>query len=416
MRLSVVAVVVACVLAPVRAGAEEGDDPRSRHTNDLFGSALALDGDRLAVGVPGSNAGGFDAGLVHVYEHDDGEWRLAAQLHSPGDEPARTHFGRSVALAGDTLVVGATIEDGYIGNTDERRGAVYVYTHERGDWQLAASLGDEGTDSDSFGQAVALVGDTLAVASHWRVRDRSLLPTLVHVFRRHGAGWEAEASIELPEPDFAAFALGDGTLLVSTGWEFAAHRRDGASWRADPSLVVGSGHIAGVAVDGDVALVLHGQEPRVSVHRDRDGAWSLEAELVVPEVSAMIGRPALAGDLLAASVADEQAGRRVVLWRRQDEQWQEFAAAFAPPELDRHLLFGEALAVDSRWLAIGVPMAGAGSEQSGLVLVHALEEGLPEVARLSPGDSLTGCGCRSGGGSGGLLGGVWLLARRRRRR
>nr|WP_263430207.1 FG-GAP repeat protein [Nannocystis pusilla] len=353
--------------------------------------------------------------MVHVYEHDDGEWRLAAQLHSPGDEPARAHFGRSVALAGDTLVVGATIEDGYIGNTDVRRGAVYVYTHERGDWQLAASLGDEGTDSDSFGQAVALVGDTLAVASDWRVRERSRLATQVHVFRRHGAAWDAEARIDLPEPDFAALALGDGTLLVSTGWEFAAHRRDGASWRADPSPVVEPGAIDEVVVDGDVALVLDRQESRVSVHRDRDGAWSLEGELVVPEVSDLVGRPALAGDLIAAAV-DDELGRHVVLWQRQDEGWQEFGAVGAPSELHEYAVFGEGLAVDSRWLAIGVPEAGAGFERSGLVHVHAIDDGLPEVARLSPEDSLTGCGCRTGGGPGGLLGGVWLLARRRRRR
>jgi len=408
--------VVACALAPARASAGDGETPGSRHANDVFGSALALDGDRLAVAAPGSNAGGFDAGLVHVYEHDDGEWRLTAQLHNPGDEPVRGHFGRALALAGDTLVVGAPVEVVSMVDSDERRGAVHVYTHGRGDWQLTASLGDEGTDSDSFGQAVALVGDTLAVASRWRVRDRSLLPTQVHVFRRHGAGWDAEARIDLPEPEFRALALGDDTLLVSSGGELAAHRRDGASWRADPSLVVERGAFDGMVVDGDVALVLHRQESRVSIHRDRDGAWSPEAELVVPAVSDLVGTPVLAGDLIAAAVDDELAGRQVALWRRQDEGWQAFAAVGAPFELHEYAVFGEALAVDSRWLVIGVPEAGVGIERTGLVHVHAVDDRLPEVARLSPADALTGCGCRTGGGSGGLLGGVWLLGRRRRRR
>ena len=87
------------------------------------------------------------------------------------------YFGASVALSGDTLVVGAYGEassaTGFNGdqsdNTKHRAGAVYVFVREGTTWSQEAYIKASNTDEgDDFGyNSVALSGDTLAVGAHY---------------------------------------------------------------------------------------------------------------------------------------------------------------------------------------------------------------------------------------------------------
>jgi hypothetical protein len=409
--------IAAVLLVPVSARAGHVDTPEQPHANDFFGRALALDGDTLAVGIAGANAAGFDAGRVHVYVHERGEWVLEGQLDNPGDEPAYGNFGLALALDGDTLVVGATSEDGYILGEHGQRGAVHVYARERGRWRLQTSLEDPDTDTDAFGHAVALAGDTLAIAADARVRERTMLTRQVHLFRRDGDAWALEARIDLPDITRSnRLALGDGTLLVSSWPGLLAFRREGGTWREDalpviedPSRFVVAGDTALVQVGGDVGFV---------VLRDRDGAWAQEATLPAPSyVSAL----ALAGDVAACSSSDYDPEvmmevARVERWRRVDGVWSPGAAIVQPADVPgEYPEFGAALGVAARWVAVGAPRAGwPHFVQSGVVDVFENTEAAPLVARLAPDDELDGCGCRSSG-PGGLFVGLLALGWRRRR-
>ncbi|HAV65149.1 MAG TPA: hypothetical protein DCY13_22605, partial [Verrucomicrobiales bacterium] len=85
---------------------------------DLFGHAIAFDGNTLVVGAPGessgspgingnqSDNGATRAGAVYVFVRNGGVWSQQAYLKAsnPG---AEDEFGKSVAIAGDTIVVGA---------------------------------------------------------------------------------------------------------------------------------------------------------------------------------------------------------------------------------------------------------------------------------------------------------------------
>lgn len=416
MRLSVLALLAAALVPNLALAAGPGA-VGYRQANDFFGQTLALDGDRLAVGVDGSNTGGFDAGLVHVYVHEDGEWQLEARLQNPDEMPANGNFGRSVALAADTLVVSAT--------TDEGRGVVHTFRHDGEHWRLQASLDDPDTDQDQFGRTLALAGDTLAIGSYARVRDRSPLPSQVSLFRRDGDAWAEEARIDLPEDRWNhSLALGDGTLLVSSSMpSITAYRRTGGVWRDDPSLVVDFEFLLGVAIDGDTALMLGGTSPAALVYRDAGAAWSLDTEIDYSRGAASVSLNALAldGDWAAFGFTYDDADTersRVALWHRQDGGWQH-AGDIQPPsgQSDFLLSFGTTVAVAPRWLAVGAPRTGESTlSQSGLVYVYANAADLPEVARLGPDDALPGCGCRTGGGPMGLLIGLFALGRRRRSR
>ena len=97
---------------------------------DLFGTAIAADGDRVAISARQANPGN-----VHVFDRDgNGDW-----IQQPGALESRgisDLYGESLALRDDLIVVGAEW-DGEAGN---RAGAVYVYELVGGAWLEKAKL------------------------------------------------------------------------------------------------------------------------------------------------------------------------------------------------------------------------------------------------------------------------------------
>ncbi len=136
--------------------------------NDEFGSSLALSGDGLAVGAPGETPEAFgfaiNSGAVYVFRRAGPAWReealLRAAFFDQGDR-----FGGSVALAQDTLLVGAVGEDGagtnlsgqWATNSARDSGAVYRLRKYANGWQQDFYLkATNATSDDAFGTSVAL--------------------------------------------------------------------------------------------------------------------------------------------------------------------------------------------------------------------------------------------------------------------
>ena len=135
---------------------------------DLFGGAVALSDDTLAVGAVGKNSADNskpDAGAVYVFSSDNnGEWRQQGFLRAFNAD-AGDLFGSAVALSGDTLAVGAVGENG-AGNIEPDTGAAYIFIRSNGEWRQQATLRAFNADAgDLFGGAIALSGDTLAVGA-----------------------------------------------------------------------------------------------------------------------------------------------------------------------------------------------------------------------------------------------------------
>lgn len=117
-------------------------------SDDLFGTALAIDEDLLAVGAPGANN---EAGQVHIYSRSNTVWSyettLEATTPNDGDE-----FGYSVALAGDYLIVGAP-------GWSSGQGKVYAFLRDGDDddWEENTITGGEGAAAGvNFGAALSI--------------------------------------------------------------------------------------------------------------------------------------------------------------------------------------------------------------------------------------------------------------------
>ena len=139
----------------------------TREANDEFGYAVAIDGDTAVVGMPGED-NPDNSGAAFVFTRDSsGTWSQVAKLRA-SDPNAQDRFGLSVAVHedtsnGDTIVVGAP-------HHSSSRGAVYVFTEPSDGWtstSTAAKLtASDRTDDDEFGDSVAVDGDTVVVGAH----------------------------------------------------------------------------------------------------------------------------------------------------------------------------------------------------------------------------------------------------------
>ncbi len=124
---------------------------------------------------------------------------------------ANDTLGYSVALSGDTLVVGSPQEGSsatgvngdQANNNAQNSGAVYVFTRTAGVWSQQAYLKASNTDAnDQFGVSVAISGDTIAVGAQFEDSNGSQSDNsaqdsgAVYVFTRAGGAWSQQAYLK----------------------------------------------------------------------------------------------------------------------------------------------------------------------------------------------------------------------------
>ncbi len=152
---------------------------------DQFGYSVAISGDTVVIGaktedsvstgVNGdqSDNGASDSGAAYVFVRTSGVWSQQAYLKASNTD-AGDQFGLSVAISGDTIVVGANLEDSFstgvngnqADNSGLNSGAAYVFVRSGGVWTQQAYLKASNTDSlDLFGYSVAISGDTIVVGA-----------------------------------------------------------------------------------------------------------------------------------------------------------------------------------------------------------------------------------------------------------
>lgn len=236
---------------------------------DQFGRATAIQGDIAIIGSPNATIEGREGqGAAYVYARSGGAWGEVQKLVA-GDGAAGDVFGIAVALDGDTLVVGAYSAEGY-------RGAAYVYTLAGGTWSEAQRLvADDRAEFDQFGWSVALQGDTLLVGAQGVAIDGRNGQGAVYAFERADGNWtqvDKFTSADGEAADGFGWAVGldgdsavagsgfvtiAGNLLQGAAYTF---ERAGMNWSQAQKLVASNGAAfdsfgLSVAISGDTLLV-----------------------------------------------------------------------------------------------------------------------------------------------------------------
>jgi len=209
----------------------------NRGDNDQFGWSVAASGDTVVIGAYGedSNTTGVnsnqvnnsasDSGAAYVFVRSGTNWTQQAYLKA-SDTASSDKFGTSVALSGETLVIGAPEEtSSFAGvqntalrtteqtnNSATSSGAAYVFTRSGTNWTQQAYLKAFNTGSgDQFGISVAVSDNTIAVGA-WNEDSAGGINSdgnsnnatnsgAAYVFVRNGATWSQQAFLKASNLD-----------------------------------------------------------------------------------------------------------------------------------------------------------------------------------------------------------------------
>ncbi len=165
------------------------DDPVS---NADFGRSVATDGNLVAVGAGGADAGLVNAaGAVYLFKRQGLDYMPEAKLVAP-DATTDAEFGRAVAIQGNMVIVGARFAQ--VGAL-AKAGAVYVFRKKGKSWCVEAKITSPApADEDNFGRALAIHGDILVVTARKEALNASDVGA-AYVFRQRGNGWMEEAKL-----------------------------------------------------------------------------------------------------------------------------------------------------------------------------------------------------------------------------
>ena len=173
---------------------------------DEFGRSVAMDGDTIVVGAYSDDDNGADSGSAYVFTRPATGWATATETVklTASDGLAYDHFGGSAGVDGDTIVVGAPRDD----TGRFATGSAYVFTKPAADWasatETAKLTASDGAADDHFGGSAGVDGDTIVVGAP-RDDDDGSLSGSVYASTMPAAGWAtATETAKLTASDGAA--------------------------------------------------------------------------------------------------------------------------------------------------------------------------------------------------------------------
>ena len=370
---------------------------------DGFGTSLSVDGDVAVLGAPGSDFAGGDAGAAYVYRFDGVGWVETAILVA-SDTVDGDHFGVSVSVSGETIVVGATWIDEY---DRAMPGAAYIFRFDGAEWVEEARLvSDDPMASDNFGLAAAIFGDTVVIAAPADIENGEFSGA-AYVFRHIGGRWNREQKLLVSDGgayDHFGSAVDAGEDIVVIGaigyhrtGEAFVYRFDGGNWTAEARLLnqdsrkyedFGSSiSISGdrVLVGDDHAVVSDARKGAAYIYRFNGSDWRREATLVASdgEFWDEFGYSAsLDGDFAVIGAPRSlRGGTTAYVFRFADDRWIEDAMLTLTS--DRHVT----VSVSGDHVVVGAPRNSRhGSASGSASTFRRRESGWEPLGELPPED------------------------------
>lgn len=311
---------------------------------DQFGYSVAISGDTIVVGAYfANNTGATDSGAAYVFVYNGANWVAQEKLSSP-DAFQGDRCGESVSISGETIAIGCRGDD----VTHDDQGSVYIWVRNGGVWTMQQKLvASDGAYSDYLGLSVSLRSSTLIAGAPAKDSIAGTGVGAAYVFSRSGTVWTQQAK------------------LTATDGEQA----DYFGYSVDLSLsVTGSTAVIGSRLD-DIA----GNENVGSAYvfsRPSAGIWTQTQKLTFPDggVTQTFGsRVAISPTSLERIVvtAQETAAAKAVVYQRVDSVWT-IAQVINKPSPTTNSNFGCSLDLSGDTMVVGAfNEPNPGANQSG---------------------------------------------------
>ncbi len=349
-------------------------------TGEMFGYSVAISSNLAIVGVHYDTEAAPGGGAAHVFVRSGFAWTHQAKLMA-ADAAMADYLGFASAISGDTAVAGAPYAD--VGTQDDA-GAVYVFTRSGTNWtqQQKLTASDAGAE-DKFGQTLAIEGDTIIVGAPYDYVG-AVKAGSAFVFTRTAGQWTEQVKLSAPDPS-ANMEFGGRVAISGDTVIIGAYRdpekgknagaayvftRSGTAWSLQQKLTAADAQPydwfshGGVAVSGDWAAVsqLEGGGLRdycsVYLFRRSGGHWEQDQKIAAkpewdPNFACSI---ALSGKhLVVGSCYDGAAGDlagAVYFYEYRDGDWKEMAKLCAS-DTGPQSLFGNVVAIDGAYFVCG---------------------------------------------------------------
>ncbi len=392
---------VATVLAAVTVTSETKINSSDAAADDLFGrvsNSLAVSGLTAVVGAYRADTpAGVNTGAAYVFTKSGSAWSQEAKLVA-SDAAANDLFGQAVAIEGDVVVIGSYLDD----DAGSRSGSAYVFRKVLGVWVQEAKLtASDAAEADQFGFSATLSGNVAVIGANFN-DDLGVDSGSAYVFRWNGAAWVQEAKL-LPSDGAAGDQFGGSVAIsgnvVIVGAAFAntadtdagavyVFRWNGTSWVQEAKLQASDGAQNdwfgfSASVDGDTALVgafkvRPNNTGAAYVFRWNGIAWTQEAKLQASDKRKqdsfgfsvdVVGDLAVIGASLGdGNVRDTGA---VYVFQRSGTTWTQEAKlkAFDGQQTD---YFGEAVSIYGTTAIVGAPRDDNFGAESGSAYIYEL--------------------------------------------
>ncbi|MCI5132527.1 MAG: hypothetical protein D3904_13690 [Candidatus Electrothrix sp. EH2] len=256
---------------------------------DFFGCSVAIYGDTIIIG---SRHNDSYEGAAYVFTRTGSVWSQKQKLQAPdrASNDYNDNFGSTVSIYGDTAVIGAT-------GMSNSNGAAYVFTRTGGVWSPQQKLtADDGAAGDFFGQAVAIYDDTVVVGVMHDDSEKGA----TYVFTRIGSVWSQKQKLIADDGAagdyFGCSVSMDGdTLLIgaycNNNYKGSVYVfiRTGGVWSQQQKLIAGDGCSddwfgCSVALHGDTSIIGAYNDDNVGsayIFTRTNGLWTKQAKLMV---------------------------------------------------------------------------------------------------------------------------------------
>ncbi|MBV1880797.1 MAG: thrombospondin type 3 repeat-containing protein [Pseudomonadales bacterium] len=350
--------------------------------SDYFGDSVSIDGDTALVGASGVD----DGGAAYIYVRDWlGSWVMQAKLRVPDGESGNS-FGYSVSLHNGTAVIG----DNRNADISRHSGAAYVFVHDgSGNWSFQKKLSPS-SDSEIdtlFGASVAIKGDTIIVGAYGDKQGTDFNKIgSAYVFIREQGNWSEQAKLIAadagPLRSFGnRVAIQDDRVIInSTGGVYLFTRDDNAVWteqvKLSPldsvsSIAFNDSHIVMGSSWSDQDSYRAGAV-HIYIEHNVDG-WTLTDTVFASDIKTLDkfgSHIALSNNVLVVSNSPSAGAKSVYVFEKgADGSWQEQNRIDASDALNNESYAGS-LSLDNDTVIVGAHLDDDNGDNAGAVYFY----------------------------------------------